>query len=162
MRLVGGDGGQIEARRTPNKLLGVVKGRWRQGEPTNKSRRLIGGFLAFICPLILLNYKYVDSFFYGTHVNPHFDPIRVLIPMGYTQPITLTYQNPYPGVRVRVLTGTGTGCPEKPQGSPCHSLMMQVVCDNESIYDTRVYLWNVTLEYRASGPLLQPLHSHIM
>src|SRR6202522_160808 len=32
------------------------------------------------------------------------------------------YQNPYPCVWVRVLTGTGTGCPEKPQGSPCHSL----------------------------------------
>src|SRR5271168_3929350 len=64
----------------------------------------------------------LDSFFYGTHVNLYFDPIRVLIPMGYTQPMTRMYQNPYPGVRVRVLTGTGTGCPEKPQGSPCHSL----------------------------------------
>src|ERR1700678_1642942 len=65
----------------------------------------------------------LDSFFYGTHVNLHFDPIRVLIPMGYTQPMTRMYQNPYPCVRVRVLTGTGTGCPEKPQGSPCHSLI---------------------------------------
>src|ERR1700678_539505 len=30
---------------------------------------------------------------------------------------------PDPCVRVRVLTGTGTGFPEKPQGSPCHSLV---------------------------------------
>src|ERR1700678_1492721 len=64
----------------------------------------------------------LDSLFYGTHVNLHFDPIRVLIPVGYTQPMTRMYQNPYPCVRVRVLTGTGTGCREKPQGSPCHSL----------------------------------------
>ena len=42
MRLVGGDGGQMEARRTPNDSLGVVEGRWRPGEPTNESRRLVG------------------------------------------------------------------------------------------------------------------------
>src|ERR1700678_2474805 len=67
----------------------------------------------------------LDSFFYRTHVNLHFNPIRVLIPVGYTQPMTHMYQNPYPCVRVRVLTGTGTGCPEKPQGSPCHSLPLK-------------------------------------
>ena len=42
--------------------------------------------------------------------------------MGYTQPMARTYQNPCPWTRVRVLTGTGTGCSEKPQGSPCPSL----------------------------------------
>ena len=47
-------------------------------------------------------------------VKPCFDPIQV---GGYTQPLTRTYQNPYPGVQVRVLTGTGMGYPEKPQGS---------------------------------------------
>jgi len=52
------------------------------------------------------------------NVNPHFDPVWVLIPMGYTQPMTRTYQNPYPCIQVQVLTGMGTGCPEKPQGSP--------------------------------------------
>src|ERR1700678_1169750 len=70
----------------------------------------------------------LDSLFYRTHVNLHFDPIWVLIPVGYTQPMTRMYQNLYPCVRVRVLTGTGTGCPEKPQGSPCHSLRMRKVC----------------------------------
>ena len=42
--------------------------------------------------------------------------------MGYTQPMARTYQNPCPWTRVRVLTGTGMGCSEKPQGSPCPSL----------------------------------------
>src|ERR1700678_2104446 len=73
----------------------------------------------------------LDSFFYGTHVNLYFDPIRVLIPMGYTQPMTRMYQNPYPGVRVRILTGTDTGCPEKPQGSPCDSLPVLKVANQK-------------------------------
>jgi len=38
--------------------------------------------------------------------------------MGYTQPLTRSYKNPYTSVRVRVLTGMGMGCREKPQGSP--------------------------------------------
>src|ERR1700678_3091237 len=44
VRLIGGDGGQMEAGTTPNELLGVVEGRWRLGEPTNESRQLVGGF----------------------------------------------------------------------------------------------------------------------
>src|SRR6202522_2316917 len=35
---------------------------------------------------------------------------------------TRTPRNPYPGTRVRVFWGTGTGSPGKPQGYPCQSL----------------------------------------
>src|SRR6202789_2534941 len=37
---------------------------------------------------------------------------------------TRTPRNPYPGTRVRVFWGTGTGSPGKPQGYPCQSLPM--------------------------------------
>ena len=46
-----------------------------------------------------------------------------LIPVGYTQPMTCICQNQYPAYGLWVLTGMGAGCPEKPQGSPLHSLM---------------------------------------
>src|ERR1700678_4183602 len=36
---------------------------------------------------------------------------------------TRTPRNPYPGTRVRVFWGTGTGSPGKPQGYPCQSLV---------------------------------------
>src|ERR1700678_3895821 len=39
---------------------------------------------------------------------------------------TRTPQNPYPGTRVRVFWGTGTGSPGKPQGYPCQSLAAAV------------------------------------
>ena len=42
--------------------------------------------------------------------------------MGFTKPTTHDHKNPHPWLRVRVLTGTGAGCPEKPQGSPLQSL----------------------------------------
>src|SRR5271168_2333146 len=35
---------------------------------------------------------------------------------------TRTPRNPYPGTRVRVFWGTGTGSPGKPQGYPCQAL----------------------------------------
>ena len=43
--------------------------------------------------------------------------------MGFTKPTTRDRKNPHPWLRVRVLTGTGAGCPEKPQGSPLQSLV---------------------------------------
>src|ERR1700678_3984426 len=38
---------------------------------------------------------------------------------------TRTPRNPYPGTRVRVFWGTGTGSPGKPQGYPCQSLVLR-------------------------------------
>jgi len=38
------------------------------------------------------------------------------VPTGFDKPIARTRQNPYLWWRVRVSTGTGTGCPGKPQG----------------------------------------------
>ena len=43
-------------------------------------------------------------------------------PMGLRKPTTRTRENPHPRSRVWVSTGTGAGCPGKPQGSPSHSL----------------------------------------
>ena len=43
--------------------------------------------------------------------------------MGFTKPTTRDRKNPHPWLRVWVLTGTGAGCPEKPQGSLLQSLM---------------------------------------
>src|ERR1700678_1720973 len=42
---------------------------------------------------------------------------------------TRTPRNPYPGTRVRVFWGTGTGSPGKPQGYPCQSLVVVVAGD---------------------------------
>src|ERR1700678_2674700 len=39
---------------------------------------------------------------------------------------TRTPRNPYPGTRVRVFWGTGTGSPGKPQGYPCQSLQLHL------------------------------------
>src|SRR5271168_3469919 len=39
---------------------------------------------------------------------------------------TRTPRNPYPGTRVRVFWGTGTGSPGKPQGYPCQSLDVEL------------------------------------
>ena len=49
-------------------------------------------------------------------------PLMGYIPSGFCKTRTHTCQNPHPWMRVRVLTGTGAGCPGKPQGSPWHSL----------------------------------------
>ena len=45
-------------------------------------------------------------------------------PVGLRKPTTRTRENPHLRSRVWVSTGTGAGCPEKPQGSPSHSLLM--------------------------------------
>ena len=50
-------------------------------------------------------------------------PSMGYIPSGFCKTYTRTCQNPHPWMRVRVLTGTGAGCPGKPQGSPWHSLL---------------------------------------
>src|ERR1700678_3135609 len=90
-----------------------------------------------------------------------------LSPVGYTQPMTRTYQNPYPCVWVRVLTGTGTGCPEKPQGSPCHSLVVTKVLaprtTNRRIHSTRQHLKPerlVVTKHGISGVSTQILVNH--
>jgi hypothetical protein len=44
--------------------------------------------------------------------------------MGFIKTRTRARQNPHPWLRVRVYTGTGAGCPEKPQGGPQHSLAL--------------------------------------
>ena len=49
-------------------------------------------------------------------------PWRDKMSQSCSKPLTRTRQNPHPWLRVRVSTGTGAGCPGKPQGSPCHSL----------------------------------------
>ena len=43
--------------------------------------------------------------------------------MGLRKPTTCTHKNPHLRSRVWVSTGTGAGCPGKPQGCPSHSLI---------------------------------------
>jgi hypothetical protein len=64
----------------------------------------------FICSVVNDIYWFLES--------------KVLQPMCYIKPATRTRKNPYPWLRVRVSTGTGAGCPKKPQGGPRHSLKM--------------------------------------
>jgi hypothetical protein len=52
------------------------------------------------------------------------EPVWVFIPMGLLKPMTRGHRNPCPWLRAQVSTGTGTGCPGKPQGSPWHSLLV--------------------------------------
>ena len=51
------------------------------------------------------------------------------VPAGFDKPVARTRQNLYLWWRVRVSTGTGTGCPGKPQGCPWHSLDPNEVSD---------------------------------
>ena len=64
----------------------------------------------------------VEAFGFG--FNPYPKPIRVWEPLGFTKPTPRTRENPHPWLRVWVSTGTGAGCPGKPQGCPSHSLQV--------------------------------------
>src|ERR1700678_2981300 len=56
---------------------------------------------------------------------------------------TRTPRNPYPGTRVRVFWGTGTGSPGKPQGYPCQSLTIYCTISTSSDSHRSQGLWPV-------------------
>ena len=49
-----------------------------------------------------------------------------LTPVGFTEPLACTRQNPQPYAWVWVCTGVGMGCPGKPQGFLWHSLFRTI------------------------------------
>ena len=61
--------------------------------------------------------------------------------MGFTKPTTRDCKNPHPWLRVRVLTGTGAGCPEKPQGSPLQSLYSKRILNYLTSKGFRRHIW---------------------
>ena len=68
-------------------------------------------------------------------------PWRDKMSQSCSKPLTRTRQNPHPWLRVRVSTGTGAGCPGKPQGSPSHSLMIAAMYANGLCpYDQAIHL----------------------
>ena len=72
--------------------------------------------------------------------------------MGFTKPTTRDRKKPHPWLRVWVLTGTGAGCPEKPQGSPLQSLCAEtpplLLCHHRAHFHHIFLTWKITLNTR--------------
>ena len=63
------------------------------------------------------------------YIDFEYQPVVQPAQMGFLsvdelQPIACIRQNPYPMVRIRISWGWGVGCPGKPQGYPCQSLVL--------------------------------------